>query len=98
MVEELLKTGVLKDGSALQTPSVRLRRLTRKEEVQRVFAEGRKFISPSFVIFLWKIRFRICSMLSMFVRSSDRRWSAIVSNESIVRPSGAKKFHSAVTN
>lgn len=51
MVEELLKIGVLKDGSALQTPSVKLRRLTRKEEVQRVFAEGRKFISPSFVIF-----------------------------------------------
>lgn len=51
MVEELLKIGALKDGSALQTPSVKLKRLTQKEEVQRVFAEGRKFISPSFVIF-----------------------------------------------
>ena len=51
MVEELLRIGALKDGSALQTPRVKLKRLTRKEEVQRVFSEGMKFISPSFVIF-----------------------------------------------
>lgn len=51
MVEELLKIDALKDGNVLQTPSVKLKRLTQKADVQRVFAEGRKFISPSFVIF-----------------------------------------------
>lgn len=51
MVEGLLRIGARKDGSALQTPRVKLKRLTRKEEVQRVFSEGRKLISPSFVIF-----------------------------------------------
>lgn len=51
MVEELLKIGGLRDGSASQTLSVKLKRLTRREEVQRVFSKGRKFVSPSFVIF-----------------------------------------------
>lgn len=51
MVEELLRIGAPKAGSALQTSRVKLKRLTRKEEVQRVFSEGRKFVSPSFVIF-----------------------------------------------
>ncbi|NKE69518.1 ribonuclease P protein component [Candidatus Manganitrophus noduliformans] len=57
MVEGLLRTAALKDGSASQTPSVKLKRLTRKEEVQRVFSEGRKFVSPSFVIFSLKYPF-----------------------------------------
>lgn len=51
MVEGLLRIGVPKDGSALQTPRIKLKRLTQREEVQRVFSKGRKFISPSFVIF-----------------------------------------------
>lgn len=51
MVEGLLKIGAIRDESVLQTSRVKLRRLTRKEEVQRVFSEGRKLISPSFVIF-----------------------------------------------
>jgi ribonuclease P protein component len=51
MVEGLSRVGATKDGSALQTPKVRLKRLTQKEQVQRVFSKGRKFISPSFVIF-----------------------------------------------
>jgi ribonuclease P protein component len=51
MGEGLLKTGATKDGSVLQTSRIKLKRLARKEEVQKVFSEGRKFISPSFVIF-----------------------------------------------
>lgn len=51
MVEGLLRIGEQRDGSALQTPSVKLKRLTQKEEVQRVFSEGRKLVSPSCVIF-----------------------------------------------
>jgi len=51
MAEGLLRVGVIRDGSALQTSSVKLKRLTQKEEIQRVFTEGRKLISPSFVAF-----------------------------------------------
>lgn len=51
MGEGLLRTAEPKDGRDFQPPKIKLKRLTRKEEVQKVFQKGKKWISTSFVIF-----------------------------------------------
>ncbi len=51
MVEGLLKIDAPKAESVFQPLRVKLKRLTRKEEVLKVFQSGRKFVSTTFVIF-----------------------------------------------
>lgn len=51
MGEGSLKIDAPKDENAFRPSRIKLKRLTRKEEVQSIFQGGRKFVSSSFVLF-----------------------------------------------
>lgn len=51
MVEGLLRTVETREERDFRPPKVRLKRLVRKEEVQKVFHNGKKWISTLFVVF-----------------------------------------------